>query len=759
MSRGRAITYTGEVFDNTVYRRQSTKASKASKKSHESAWAKWIAEQNLAERMASGKDYVVSWGRSNLEKEHLEEIKEQKETRDKIVQALKDSDPGLRHLDLSHSAFTKCESHYDVGRIELSLRTNHTLVSLNLADCNLGFQGALCIVKALSSCGLAELYLGNNSIGKDLTGDNAEQDFASFARSLKALSGLETVSLKMNDLQTDMIEILVEDCLDGHPSLTRMDIYHNPSKEEFDVWRKTPSFKWYRQTLARNQKAKEAKNLVNIGIKFQIDLNAAAFGFGVYVIDVATSIIFYTQEIQGVAFRKSKMHVYVQPLSFLLIWVNVLLLIWATLRINMSKAAARNYGTGGARQKPDVIDLLRLLEVKKLEMKLAYLDQQYAVARVLLEDLPDITQVLIVAYATQAQNPSRSPVFMINLSISVVLSLMFVLSHVRTRSVKAQRQNTVANLKQEAKYRAIFANRFGAGLEASEQTNEFDTDLDGTMDYLFSFHCMLLTTVVELGRLWSYLQALFCFEQEPVQFNDVMALPWKLDFSNWDREQWEKDMRRIRTTHEEFIEYIDYREVSRDPELVARMQGAKNRRGVRDLTEEDIRHFFGENIDSRWTISKYIGCGGVIYYPSAEGKLSDDNDKRNINNSKSSNMTKSVGDGCTRCATHRALSVAGVEKGAPVQKVEEHCASRTMAHATNPLAKNQIFKVKAGVAVQSRVTNPLSDKTTIDQVQKPKEAAHSVGGSADAANPLSEAATGHVGSSAAETPLRVRFEI
>jgi hypothetical protein len=358
---------------------------------------------------------------------------------------------------------------------------------------------------------------------------------------------LQVLDLSNTGLERAQFRVLVEAAIEGHGALIRMPVEGNPCTKapnpELEGHTITPRDalmlqsqsklyqRYFVETLRCNQAALDKKHLVDTQVRFKIDVGAAGISFLVYFIDVLSSLYFYTQQIQGDEFKQNAPETYqhLQPVSLGLLVLNVVLMLFSIVRLNLAKAAARNFGVGGVRGLRQVKAMARQSEVKQFETYFGdHLESQYAIVRVCVEDLTDIAQVLVVAHATGGAKQLMEPVFLFNFILSLVGTTVFVVAHLRTRAVKKQREMGTKDADMKAKNDAETANFYGAAaLATAEEEDDFSANLDRTFAYLLGAHCMWRTLQLELELLPKYLSALVSFRDDAGVFDGhVERLPW-----------------------------------------------------------------------------------------------------------------------------------------------------------------------------------------------------------------------------------------
>jgi hypothetical protein len=442
-----------------------------------------------------------------------------------------------------------------------ALQLNRLLVVVYLSNNSMTADEGLQIVRSLEGKGsLVELYLDGNpslfdysdvpcpsSSHPSSSGTPGAPRIEDFAASIRSMHRLQVLNLSSTGLERAQFRVLVEEAIEGHGALIRMAVKGNPCtkapnpelegsaiapRDALRLQSQSNLYqRYFEETLRCNQAALDKKHLVDTQVRFKIDVGAAGISFLVYFIDVLSSLYFYTQQIQGEEFKRYAPETYqhLQPVSLGLLILNVVLMLFSTVRLNLAKAAARNFSVGGVRGLRQVKAMARQSEVKQFETYFGeHLESQYAIVRVCVEDLTDIAQVLVVAHATGGAKQLREPVFLFNFILSLVGTTVFVVAHLRTRAVKKQREVGTKDADMKAKNDAETANFYGAAaLATAEEDDDFSANLDRTFAYLLGAHCMWRTLQLELELLPKYLSALVSFRDDAGVFDGhVERLPW-----------------------------------------------------------------------------------------------------------------------------------------------------------------------------------------------------------------------------------------
>jgi hypothetical protein len=446
-----------------------------------------------------------------------------------VLGALAINDPILTTLTLDDASFGP-EGVHDVSA---AVRQNTSLVSLSLA-CAIGFREIQAIAEALhENTGLS--FLSVSGINFKQLGAQAMRVFAA---GVKANKNLTVLCLNHSNIDDMLLSILVEQGLREHPSLIRLEVEGNPCSTKSRIWSLYQAYQKNNEHNAQNRQAANAQS------RYTVDGKATLVSFVFSAVDFGSGVFFYTHVIESSEFRSSHAdaHSIFKPIALFLIAANALRWLCTSLRLYLVRAAGRNHRVGGARGKKRVVLGERSEEARRFKQEVSLLQERYSIARLLLQDLPDlcmVAAVAAVAHRVRGQSAGRqpmSPVLVLKLVVSVVSLLMVV------HEIVAGRQSRRRQHRQHKQQRRLAKLATGANASSesvavnmgvhpidsqhqhqhqqssspgstsralratgsiTEDLDPVDADFGRTLSYLLSYRCMLRTVYVEIGRVVS----------------------------------------------------------------------------------------------------------------------------------------------------------------------------------------------------------------------------------------------------------------
>eukprot|EP00935_MAST-01C_sp_MAST-1C-sp1_P000954 g954.t1 len=294
-----------------------------------------------------------------------------------------------------------------VGYLADALKRNRGLTDISLRkNKKVGVEGWKSLGRALAmnDCLLSLQLGGSDKLGTHMS----EGDMRDFAASLQMNHTLQKLNLFSENIGNKLFHVLIRKGLQGHPSLVQCDVDGNPcscadkatmAKKGWAVSDCKDDFlyDYFLEVLRGNSQRAQTAWMVNARSRYRVDTYAALLNFLVYAIDILSSVVFYSQEIQGPEFKRHRWHPYVQPVALGLIVFNSLLLLYTKLCVNVTKLAGRDHAIGGARQLNPMILESRQAEVKQFEMAMAEMEMAHAQLWVIFEDCSDIALLLVIA--------------------------------------------------------------------------------------------------------------------------------------------------------------------------------------------------------------------------------------------------------------------------------------------------------------------------------------------------------------------------